>query len=149
MVSVEERRSSGGEICLSCSFSADELTGCVGVIHSAQLDNLTLTVLSVERSGGVNCTVDELMEGNYSVAVFGELPGNILKQEPVYMSRVSLESVHIILTIAKESHPLGRFCLVFPLPDFIAATIPGTSAQLNVVGITTGKAVNVTSQSVY
>ena len=44
----------------------------MGVIHSAQLDNLTLTVLSVERSRGVNCTVDELMEGNYSVAVFGQ-----------------------------------------------------------------------------
>ena len=77
-------------ICISCSFSADELTGCVGVIHSAQLDNLTLTIVSVERSGGVNCTVDELMEGNYSVAVFGQLPENVLKQEPAYVSRVSV-----------------------------------------------------------
>ena len=71
LVLVTVRVSSRGKACLNCSFSADELTGCVGVIHSAQLDNLTLTVLSVERSGGVNCTVDELMEGNYSVAVFG------------------------------------------------------------------------------
>ena len=149
MVSVEERRSSGGEICLNCSFSIDVLTGCVGVIHSAQLDNLTLTVLSVERSGGVNCTVDELMEGNYSVAVFGLLTGSVLQQEPVYVSRVSLESVHIVLTITKESQPLGRFCLVFPLSDFITATISGTSSLLNVIGITTGKAVNVTSQKVY
>ena len=54
---------------MSCSFSADELTGCVGVIHSAQLDNLTLTALSVERSGGVNCT--KVTAGNYSFAVFG------------------------------------------------------------------------------
>ena len=149
MVSAEERRSSEGKTCLNCSFSADELTGCVGVIHSAQLDNLTLTVLSVERSGGENCTADELMEGNYSVAVFGQLSGNVLQQEPVYVSCVSLESVHIILTIAKESQPLGRFCLVFPLPDFITATIPGTSSLLNVIGITTGKALNVTSQKVY
>ena len=80
--------SENGMICLSCSFSADELTGCVGVIHSAQLDNLTLTVLSVERSGGVNCTVDELMEGNYSVAVFGRLPGNFLEQEPAFVKRI-------------------------------------------------------------
>ena len=115
MVSVEERRSSGGKTCLNCSFSADELTGCVGVIHSAQLDNLTLTVLSVERSGGMNCTIDESMEGNYSVAVFGELPGNVLYKELVYVSRMSLESVHIVLTIAKESQPLGRSCLVFHL----------------------------------
>ena len=149
MVSAEERRSSGGEICLNCSFSADELTGCVGVIHSAQLDNLTLTVLSVERSGGVNCTIDKLMEGNYSVAVFGQLPGSVLQQEPVYVSRVSLESVHIILTLAKESQPLGRSCLVFQFADFITATILGTSSQLNVIGITTGKALNVTSLRVY
>ena len=128
---VKVRVSSRGEICLSCSFSADELTGCVGVIHSAQLDNLTLTVLSVERSGGMNCTVDELMEGNYSVAVFGQLPANVLTQEPAYVSRVSLESVHIILTIAKESQPLGRSCLVFPLPDFITATITGASSLLH------------------
>ena len=104
VVSAEERRSSGGKICLSCSFSADELTGCVGVIHSAQLDNLTLTVLSVERSGGVNCTVDELMEGNYSVAVFGQLPGNILEQEPAYVAHVSV-----------KSQPSGRLCVVFCL----------------------------------
>ena len=95
---VTVRVSSRGEICLSCSFSADELTGCVGVIHSAQLDNLTLTVLSVERSGGVNCTVDELMEGNYSV---GQLPGNILEQEPVYVAHVSV-----------KSQPSGRLCVV-------------------------------------
>ena len=76
-------------ICMSCTFSADELTGCVGVIHSAQLDNLSLTVLSVERSGGGNCTVDELMESNYSVAVFG-LKGTILEQEPVYVTLVSV-----------------------------------------------------------
>ena len=149
MVSVEERRSSGGEICLNCSFSIDELTGCVGVIHSAQLDNLTLTVLSVERSGGVNCTIDELREGNYSVAVFGWLPANVLEQEPVYVSRVSLESVHIILTIAKESQPLGRSCLVFPLPDFITATITDSFSLLSIIGITSGKAVNVTSQKIY
>ena len=41
----------------------------MGVIHSAQLENLTLVVLSMEKSGGMNCTVDGLMEGNYSVAV--------------------------------------------------------------------------------
>ena len=91
-----------GMICLSCSFSADELTGCVGVIHSAQLDNLTLTVLSVERSGGVNCTVDELMEGNYSVAVFG-LKGTILEQEPASVTLVSVNS---------KSLPPGRSCVV-------------------------------------
>ena len=91
-----------GMICLSCSFSADELTGCVGVIHSAQLDNLTLTVLSVERSGGVNCTVDELMEGNYSVAVFG-LKGTVLEQDPAY---VTLVSVNL------NSLPPGRVCVV-------------------------------------
>ena len=80
------------KICMTCSFSADELTGCVGVIHSAQLDNLTLTVLSVERSGGENCTVDELMEGNYSVAVFG-LKGNMLEQEPASVTTVSTAAV--------------------------------------------------------
>ena len=60
----------GGIISISCSFSANELTGCVGVIHSAQLDNFALTVLSVERSGGVDST--NINEGNYSVAVFGQ-----------------------------------------------------------------------------
>ena len=77
---------------MSCLFSADELTGCVGVIHSAQLDNLTLTVLSVERSGGVNCTVDQLSEGNYSVAVFG-LKGTLLEQDPVYVTTVSTAAI--------------------------------------------------------
>ena len=79
--------SENGKICLNCSFSADVLTGCVGVIHSVQLDNLTLTVLSVEWSGGVNCTVDELMEGNYSVAVFGQ-KGTILEQNPANVTTV-------------------------------------------------------------
>ena len=60
----------GGIISISCLFPANELTGCVGVIHSAQLDNLTLTVLSVGRSGGVDST--NINEGNYSVAVFGQ-----------------------------------------------------------------------------
>ena len=64
----------------------------MGVIHSAQLDNLTLTVLSVERSGGENCTVDELMEGNYSVAVFG-LKGNMLEQDPAIVTTVSTAAV--------------------------------------------------------
>ena len=104
---VTVRVSSRGEICLSCSFSADELTGCVGVIHSAQLDNLTLTVLSVERSGGVNCTVDKLIEGSYSVAVFGWLPGNILEQEPAYMAYVSV-----------KSQPSGRLWVLFLFGDF-------------------------------
>ena len=107
LVSVTVRVSSRGKVCLNCSFSADELTGCVGVIHSAQLDNLTLTVLSVERSGGVNCTVDELREGNYSVAVFGWLPGNILEQEPAYVAYVSV-----------KSQPLGRLCVVSLFVDF-------------------------------
>ena len=99
---MEVRVSSRGEICLNCSFSADELTGCVGVIHSAQLDNLTLTVLNVKRSGRVNCTVDELMEGNYSVAVFGRLPGIVLQQEPVYVTCVSVNLL-----------PPGTFCVLF------------------------------------
>ena len=99
--------SSRGEICLNCSFSADELTGCVGVIHSAQLDNLTLTVLSVERNGGVNCTVDELMEGKYSVAVFGRLPENILEQEPAHVT-------HVLV----KSQPSGRLCVESLFVDF-------------------------------
>ena len=133
----EVRVSSRGEICLSCSFSADELTGCVGVIHSAQLDNLTLTVLSVERSGGVNCTVDELMESNYSVAVFGWLTVNILEQEPAYVARVSV-----------KSQPSGRLCvcIVFVyryLQKFIAATVSGTLSLSSVVGITAGNVANI------
>ena len=58
----------------------------MGVIHSAQLDNLTLTVLSVERSGGVNCTI--MPVGTYSVAVFG-LNGTLLEQDPAYVTNVS------------------------------------------------------------
>ena len=87
---------------MSCSFSVDELTGCVGVIHTAQLDNLTLTLLSVKRSGGMNCTVDKLMEGNYSVAVFERLLGNVLQQEPVYVTCVSVNLL-----------PPGTFCGLF------------------------------------
>ena len=76
------------QICLSCSFSTSELTGCVGVIHSAQLENLALTVLSVERSGGVNCTV-EMTEGNYTVAVFGWY-GEMLEQEPANVTMITI-----------------------------------------------------------
>ena len=68
--------SSVGEICLSCTFSV-ELTGCVGVIQSAQLEDLTLTVLTVERSGGMNCTADGPMEGDYFVAGFGLTEGGL------------------------------------------------------------------------
>ena len=59
-----------GMIIIVCTFFDPELTGCVGVIHSAQLENLTLTVLSVERSVGMNWV--SIREGNYSVAVFGQ-----------------------------------------------------------------------------
>ena len=89
LVSAEVRKSSG-EICLSCLFSVDELIGCVGVIHSAQLESLTLTVLSVERSGEVNCTVG-LMEGNHSVAVFGLSEGG-LETSPTNVTLVSMGS---------------------------------------------------------
>ena len=76
------------KISMSCSFFADELTGCVGVIHSAQLDNLTLTVLSVERSEGMDfVNVEEV--GNYSVAVFGQ-KGNKLKEFPTLVCIVVL-----------------------------------------------------------
>ena len=128
MVSAEVRGSNEVKICLSCSFSIDELTGCVGVIHSAQLDNLTLTVLSVERSGGVNCTVDELMEGNYSVAVFGWFPGNVLEQEPVCVTLVLVKSL-----------PPGRW-IDFNHADvlFTAAFIPETFPLSSIAGITSG-----------
>ena len=59
----------------------------MGVIHSAQLENLTLTVLSVERSGGINCTVGQ-MEGNHSVAVFGQTEGG-LESTPTLTTIVS------------------------------------------------------------
>ena len=67
-----------GTICISCSFSDPRTTGCVGVIHSAELVNLTLTILPVSRTDNnqphnSNCTSHVLKQGDYSVAVFGQL----------------------------------------------------------------------------
>lgn len=74
-----------GEVCMNCSFSAGP--GCVGVVHSAQLDNLILTVLSVNISGEKNCSSFD--EGVYTVAVFELLQKKVLKQEPANVSNIS------------------------------------------------------------
>ena len=68
---------SGGIICISCSFSDPRTTGCVAVIHSAELVNLTQTILPVSRTDNhqhhnSNC-IPGVLTGDYSVAVFGQL----------------------------------------------------------------------------
>ena len=78
---------------MSCAFSSPALTGCVGVIHSAQLDNLTLTVLTVNRSGHeMDCAV--LTEGEYHVAVFGAVE-NGLEQYPAVIVTQATGSIGI------------------------------------------------------
>ena len=84
-----------GRICISCSFSDPRTTGCVGVIHSAQLVNLTLTILPVSRtdsdlSHNSNCTNDVLIQGDYFVAVFGLLIDG-LESAPAHVTIVTVE----------------------------------------------------------
>ena len=84
-----------GTICISCSFSDPRTTGCVGVIHSAKLDNLILTILPVSRTDNhqhhnCNCTTDTLT-GDYFVAVFGQLVDG-LETAPAVVTLITVMS---------------------------------------------------------
>ena len=84
-------------ICISCSFSDPRTTGCVGVIHSAELVNLSLTILPVSRTDNnqphnSNCTTYVLIQGNYSVAVFGQLVDR-LETAPAHVAAITVESL--------------------------------------------------------
>ena len=75
-VSPEVTSPGDGMICISCSFADPRTTGCVGVIHSAELDNLTLTILPVSMtdsdiSHNTGC-ISSLSHGDYLVVVFGQ-----------------------------------------------------------------------------
>ena len=84
-----------GLICISCSFSDPRTTGCVGVIHSAELVSLTLTILPVSRTDSdqphnSNCTTD-MLTGDYSVAVFGQLVDR-LETAPAVVTLITVMS---------------------------------------------------------
>ena len=86
-----------GTICISCSFSDPRTTGCVGVIHSAELVSLTLIILPVSRTDNnqpynSNCTTDVLIQGDYLVAVFGQLVDR-LETAPAYVAAIIVESL--------------------------------------------------------
>ena len=83
-------------ICISCSFSDPRTTGCVGVIHSAELVNLTLTILPVSRTDNnqhhnSNCATDVLIQGDYLVAVFGQLVDR-LETAPAVVTLITVMS---------------------------------------------------------
>ena len=83
-----------GMVCISCSFSDPRTTGCVGVIHSAELVSLSLTILPVSRTDNnqphnSNCTTDVLIQGDYLVAVFGQLSDR-LETAPALVATVSI-----------------------------------------------------------
>ena len=83
-----------GMICISCSFSDPRTTGCVGVIHSAELVNMTLTILSASRTDNnqhhnSNCTPGVLTQGDYFVSVFGQLSDR-LETAPAVVATVSI-----------------------------------------------------------
>ena len=86
-----------GMVCISCSFSDPRTTGCVGVIHSAELVNLTLTILPVSRTStdnnqphNSNCTT-EMLTGDYLVAVFGQLVDR-LETAPAVVTLITVMS---------------------------------------------------------
>ena len=84
-----------GMICISCSFSDPRNIGCVGVIHSAELVNLTLTVLPVSRTDNnqphnSNCTTG-MLTGAYLVAVFGQLVDR-LETAPAVVTLITVMS---------------------------------------------------------
>ena len=85
-----------GLICISCSFSDPRTTGCVGVIHSAELVSLTLTILPVNRTDNnqthnSNCTPGVLTQGDYLVAVFGQLVDR-LETAPAVVTLITIAS---------------------------------------------------------
>ena len=85
-----------GMVCISCSFSDPRTTGCVGVIHSADLVNLALTILPVSRPDNnqphnSNCTPDVLIQGDYFVAVFGQLVDR-LETAPAVVTLITVMS---------------------------------------------------------
>ena len=91
-VSPEVTTPSGGMICISCSFSDPMTTGCVGVIHSADLVNLRLTIVPINRaisqSRKTSC-ISLHVSGDYLVAVFGQLP-NGLETVPALTTTVTV-----------------------------------------------------------
>ena len=62
-------------------------TGCVGVIHSADLVNLTLTTINVISHNTSCISLHE--SGDYLVAVFGQLP-NGLETVPALTTTVTV-----------------------------------------------------------
>ena len=84
-----------GTICISCSFSDPRTTGCVGVIHSAELVDMTLAILPVSRSDNnqphnSNCTTI-VLTGDYLVAVFGQLVDR-LETAPAVVTLITVMS---------------------------------------------------------
>ena len=97
-------------ICISCSFSDPRTTGCVGVIHSAKLVDMTLTILPVSRSDNnqphnSNCTPG-VMTGDYSVAVFGQLVDR-LETAPAVVELITVMST---TTTQGMSVSVSLFC---------------------------------------
>ena len=85
-----------GLVCISCSFSDPRTAGCVGVIHSVDLVNLTLTILPVSRTDNnqphnSNCTTGVLTQGDYFVAVFGQLVDR-LETAPAVVTLITVMS---------------------------------------------------------
>ena len=82
----------GGMICITCSFSDPITTGCVGIIHSAELVNLRLTIVPINRaisqSRKTSC-ISLHESGDYLVAVFGQLP-NGLETVPALTTTVTV-----------------------------------------------------------
>ena len=95
-------------ICISCSFSDPRTTGCVGVIHSAELVNLTLTILPVSRTDdnqphNSNCTTG-MLTGDYFVAVFGQLVDRLETAPAVVtlitvMSTTTTQGMHVSVSL--------------------------------------------------
>ena len=84
-----------GMVFISCSFSDPRTTGCVGVIHSVDLVNLTLTILPVNRTDknqhhNSNCTTG-VPTGDYSVVVFGQLVDR-LETSPAVVTLITVMS---------------------------------------------------------
>lgn len=100
-----------GNICINCSFSDHKITGCVGVIHSAELKNLTLIIHPVNRtdyssnlSHNYSCIqVQEQGDHVYSVAVFGQLKDR-LEEAPAV---VSLLHLSVRSATSTTSHSTG------------------------------------------
>lgn len=110
---------SEGKICINCSFSDHIITGCVGIIHSAELKDPLLMIHSVKRpdyssklSHNYSCIHVPIQEhGNhrFSVAVFGQLRDR-LEEAPATVSVIDITIMPTIPTTSISelsclSHP--------------------------------------------